>query len=239
VSEGVNNLLSEGVDLLQAVPASVKAIFVVGAGAYIMRGTLFELHAVIGYHLRRAIAEAKDEREWNWVGSFTEAEFAEVLEGRKEWEDREFRRADICEAAAAQAVRSSLVPGRAQALRKRARRHMARMQAMQGETERLRALKERIEAERLRQSVKVSANRVRSLMSGLHSESDARATHALSELNRIAGLIDWEQFVPPRFTGAVRERVLNILRRMAGTEHLGEARACCAQYEQLFAGRAL
>jgi hypothetical protein len=241
VWDGIGNLfiavLSEASDQLAAVPTPMKVALAAGATAFVMRGTLFETHAVISYTVRRAIAEARAEREWNWLGSFAQAEFDEVLEERKGWESHEFHRADICEAAAAQAARSSLFPGRAQALRKRARRHMARMQAIQAETQRLCELKERIEAERLRQSVKVSADRVRSLMSGLLSESEALATNALSELNRIAAHVEWDQLVPGRLTGNMRERVLNILRRMGGTDHLGEARAAYGQYQQVLAGR--
>jgi hypothetical protein len=186
--------------------------------------------------VRRAIREARADREWNKLGSLSESEFDVLINARNAWAEEKFEKADICRNTADEAVGGLAFPGYVKSLRKRARKHMAGMHAINAETQRLSELKARIEAERNKQTVAINPIRIRKLMAALTSESEALAVSALMELNRIATQIDWETFVPAGATPAVRERTLNVLRRIAGNNSLGEARNAYTQYQQVLRG---
>jgi hypothetical protein len=201
--------------------------------AFVMRGTLFETHAVISYTTRRRIMEARADREWDRLGSLSDTEFEELMTWRSEWAQAEFNKADVCTQAAKTSSILLDILGRKQSLRRQAQKHREKMHTINAESERLQDLKAQIDRERAKQSIRVGANGVRRLMASLMSPSEDIATTALMELNRIAGQIDWEPFLPTGAASAVRTRVLNILRRLAGTNSLGEARNAYAQYQQM------
>jgi len=196
------------------------------------RDTLFETHAVLSYKVRRAIREALTDREWRRLGSLSESEFDYFIAARNELAQDEFRKADILRNAAEEARNGFGLPGQSGALRRRASKHTERMNTINRETQRLLELKALIDTERAKQSTRVNASGVRKLMANLVAASEAIAVSALMELNRIASRIDWEPFLPQGATATVRSRVLNILRRMAGTNNLGEARNAYSQYQQ-------
>jgi hypothetical protein len=196
------------------------------------RETIFETHAVISYRARRAMAEARADREWNRLGSLSESEFDALISARNEWAEEKFRKGDICKIAAEEGAFGIGFPGRVAALRKRAQKHMSAMHAINVETQRLLELKARIESERARQSVGIDHVQVRRLMADLISDSQAVAVGALMELNRFASRINWEPFVPRDMPSAMRERTFKILRKLAGTTSLSEARNAHAQYQQ-------
>jgi hypothetical protein len=228
-----NELLTGLEEWAGSVPAGAWTAIGGGVLAFVMRDTLFETQAVLSYQLRRAIAEARADREWNRLGSLSESEFDALINARNAWAEEKFRKADICQSAADEAVGTLGLPGRVKALRRRARKHMAAMHAINADTQRISELKARIESERSKQTVTINPIRIRKLMGALASESEAAAIGALTELNRLGSRINWESFVHDRMPSAVRERTLNILRRLAGTTSLGEARNCYAQYQQV------
>jgi hypothetical protein len=207
--------------------------------AYVMRGTLFETQAVISYTTRRRIAEARADREWNRLGSLSDTEFEELMTWRSEWAQAEFGKADVCTQAAKSSSLLLDILGRKGSLRRQAQKHREKMHTINAESERLQDLKGQIDRERAKQSMRVGANGVRRLMMSLMSASEDIAATALMELNRIAGQIDWEPFLPKGAAAAVRTRVLNILRRLAGTNSLGEARNAYTQYQQMAEGHGL
>jgi hypothetical protein len=218
---------------ISSVPANVWIVFGTVTAAYVMRGTLFETHALISYHVHQRITEARADREWSRLGSLTEDEFDNLIARRKAWADKKFRRAGVCKDAAARAEFGFNVPSRAQSLRMSAQKLMADMHAIDHETARLLALKARIESERVRQVNATNVIRIRQLMGSLLA-ADPLAHTALAELNRIATEIDWSPFLEDIAGIAhVHERALNILRRMAGTNSLGEARNAFRTYQQM------
>jgi hypothetical protein len=232
----MTDLLDSVADLaLTAVEAVPRQMWWIAGGAvlaFAMRETIFETHAVISYRTRRAMAEARADREWNRLGSLSESEFDALISARNEWAEEKFRKADICKIAAEEAAFGIGFPGRVAALRKRAQQHMSAMHAINAETQRLLELKARIESERARQSVGIDHVQLRRLVADLMSDSQAVAVGALMELNRFASRIDWDPFVPRDMPSAMRERTFKILRKLAGTNSLSEARNAHAQYQQ-------
>jgi hypothetical protein len=232
--EFLDGLTDWGLAAAGAVP---RPIWMITGGAVLVvatRETIFETHAVISYRARRAMAEARADREWNRLGSLSESEFDALISARNEWAEEKFRKGDICKIAAEEAAFGIGFPGRVAALRKRAQKHMSAMHAINAETQRLLELKARIDSERTRQSVGIDHVQLRRLMADLISDSQAVAVGALMELNRLASRsrIDWEPFVPREMPPAVRERTFKILRKLAGTNSLSEARNAYAQYQQ-------
>jgi len=57
------------------------------------------------------------------------------------------------------------------------------------------------------------------------SLSDRTARQALAELNRNGNWFDWESLAPDEMAPSLRDRLTKVLRLMAGTTNLDEARS--------------
>lgn len=101
----------------------------------------------------------------------------------------------------------------------------AQAEAQRNEAERLERLWQAIEKERGGPGDKAGMRKkVLRLMRRLDAADRRAAQNALDELNRIGAWFDWDSLAPSEMTAAQRSRLVQLLRLMAGTNSLGEAR---------------
>jgi hypothetical protein len=163
--------------------------------------------------------ERKRLREWYYYGGMEPAEFrAHVTSIRKE-ADKQVRLAERLEGRGSGGFQR-------QVLRKAAWRRQMRAQALHDEADRLERLWKAIEKERDSPGDSVAMRgRVLGLMRRLESHDDRAADGALAELKRIGNWFNWETLAPKEMSQQQRERLVKLLRLMAGTASVDEARS--------------
>ncbi|MBV8654072.1 MAG: hypothetical protein JO255_21615 [Alphaproteobacteria bacterium] len=209
-------------------------------GAFVVLRRLWrEWSAIGGYVLRQsaltAWLRAKEQmesnarqREWNAIARLSDETFAAIITRMRERAEMQSRLADILlhEAGRANETRAAFLAERAAT-----RRHKA--EALNTEADRLETLrKEIVEAKQTREQTD-RKSRLRDLITGLGSNVDALAVTALAELNAMGSGIEWELLIPTNLPELVRARLAKILRHMAQTSSLGEARNARAQAEHI------
>jgi hypothetical protein len=113
-------------------------------------------------------------------------------------------------------------------LKKSAKTHIAKAQALSKEQDRLENLW--LFTARRREEKRENENRTRArrqvlgLMHLLHATYEAYAQDALAELNKIRTSFDWDLLIPQSMPVTDRIRMHRLLQVMAGTSQLGEAR---------------
>jgi hypothetical protein len=166
----------------------------------------------------RSSQRAKDRERAQFV-EMSEEDFKSVLQKKdaeRRWHER---RSDILNAEARRTGGAGI---KADALRKRAKEHLAAARKVSEEMRRLQAVWTQLS--HLRQLRCVS-----DLIRELQSRDDVAARRALKQLNKIWATFDWSVFIPQAMPAKDRPRLLRFLEMMASTIHLGEARAA---YEQ-------
>jgi hypothetical protein len=118
-------------------------------------------------------------------------------------------------------------------LRRRAQQYLDAAYAMHDEVVRLEQLWSEIETERREKQKNASAEKIRGLVNQLDSAIEAVASRALAELNRLRASIDFGKLAPAELPEFARLQVINILRLMAGTNNLHEARNALAQLRRI------
>jgi hypothetical protein len=106
-----------------------------------------------------------------------------------------------------------------------AQRRYARAHALNNEADRLEALWQTIEQEREKAKEGPAARaEVLRLMRRLLSMDESTASGAFAELRRMGNSFRWDYLVPKELSAPQSERLLKVLRLMAGTTSLDEAR---------------
>jgi|HubBroStandDraft_3_1064219.scaffolds.fasta_scaffold00850_3 hypothetical protein len=163
-------------------------------------------------------AERRRVREWYYYGSMEAREFRRVVNALRREADKQDRLAERLEGRGGGAFQSQI-------LQRAASRRHDRAQALDDEADRLEALWQAIEKERENPSDSGAARaEVLALMRRLDSYNDRDAQRALAELRRFGNRFAWDSLAPKEFTAPQRERLVKLLRLMAGTSSLDEAR---------------
>lgn len=229
--------------LLAWIVGIVVVVAIIAALAYVAFMALRQLWrewSAIGGHILRKSAHAawlraKDQmesnarqREWNAIARLSDENFKTMITRLRERAEMQSRLSEILlhEAGRAGETRAAFLAERAAA-----RRHRA--EAFTAEADRLEALRREIaEAQQTREQTDRKA-RLSDLIAGLGSNVDALAMTALAELNGMGSAIEWELLIPTELPELVRARLAKILRHMAQTSSLGEARNARAQAEHI------
>jgi hypothetical protein len=154
--------------------------------------------------------------EWYYYGGMDEREFRAHPASMRRAADKQDRLAERLEDRAGQGFRGRI-------LRQAAIRRQTQAQHFRDEADRVERLWQAIEKERGGPGDKAG---MRKKVLGLMQKLDGRfhADKALAELNRIGNWFDWGTLAPADMPRPQRERLVQLLRLMAGTTSLGEAR---------------
>lgn len=159
--------------------------------------------------------------EWYYYGEMEDDEFDGVLASLRE---RAAREEELAERLQSRAGRLNLG-----IVRDAVRRRERKAAKLYDEAERLELLRERIELERKNgggdDDTLIGLGEVLNLMRDLDCGDARIGMRALAELNRIWASFDWERFVPYGAAEGERRRIVTLLRMMASTSSVAEARS--------------
>jgi hypothetical protein len=162
--------------------------------------------------------ERKRRREWYYYADMELSDFRALLGSMRRLAERQVRLAERLEGRGSRGFLGEI-------LRLAAGRRQKRAEALDAEADRLERLWKAIEKERGSQGDSVATRaKVLGLMRRLDSLDDRAANGALGELKRIGNWFDWEGLAPKEMAPPQRERLVKLLRLMAGTTSLDEAR---------------
>jgi len=162
--------------------------------------------------------ERKRRREWYYYGSMVPGDFRAFLSLLRREAEEQIRLAERLEGRSSRGFLGEI-------LRLAAGRRQKRAEALDAEADRLERLWKAIEKERGSQGDSAAMRaKVLGLMRRLDSLDDRAANGALGELKRIGNCFDWEGLAPKEMAPPQRERLVKLLRLMAGTSSLDEAR---------------
>lgn len=173
-------------------------------------------------------SERKRQREWFYYGSMEPQTFHELIAALRGKANKQMRLAERLKGRGGGPLTSHV-------LRRAARRRQVRAQALHSEADRLEALWKTIEKEREKADEGPAARvKVLRLMRRLVSLDEHAAGGAFAELRRMANWFRWESLAPKEMTPPQREKLTKVLRLMAGTSSLDEARnAYCSALRML------
>ena len=162
--------------------------------------------------------ERKRRREWYYYADMQPGDFRALLSAIRREAEKQIRLAERLEGRSSRGFLGEI-------LRLAAWRRQKRAEALQAEADRLERLWKAIEKERGSQGDSAAMRtKVLGLMRRLDSLDDRAANGALGELKRIGNWFDWEGLAPKEMAPPQRERLVKLLRLMAGTASLDEAR---------------
>jgi hypothetical protein len=186
--------------------------------AVLFCGSLIERY-VIGCELGGEWwAEKKQVREWYRIGSMEPRDFQALTASIRKEADRGDHLADRLASRAGAGFRGHV-------LRNAVWRRHQKAQALRAEADRLEHLWDTIEKERGGPNDSAAMRtKVLRLMQRLNFIDERAAMQALDELKRIGNWFDWESLAPKEMGEPQRERLGKLLRQMAGTTNLDEAR---------------
>jgi hypothetical protein len=162
--------------------------------------------------------ERKRRREWYYYGSMEPSDFRAHLNALRREADKQTRLSERLTSRGGRGFQG-------QVLLRAAYRRQARAASLRAEARRLEHLWNTIEKERGSPGDSTAARaKVLDLMRRLDSANDRAAETALAELRRVGNWFDWETLAPREMAPPQRERLIKLLRLMAGTASLDEAR---------------
>jgi hypothetical protein len=210
VAPPLNWLLS--ISLEWQIELGMLVIFTVFCGSIIE-------HYFVGWELGGEWwKERKRVREWYYYGSMEPREFRPLVGSIRRKADKEVRLAERLEGRGGGGLKS-------QVLHRAAWRRRMRAQALHDKADRLEQLWQAIEKERGSPGDSAATRpKVLGLMRRLDSIDEHAAKGALAELKRIGNWFDWECLVPEPMPPPQRDRLVKLLKLMAGTASLNEAR---------------
>jgi hypothetical protein len=185
--------------------------------AVLFCGSLIERYVIGGELFREWWAEKKQVREWYRIGSMEPRDFWALTAAIRKEADRGDHLADRLASRAGAGFRGHV-------LHNAAWRRQQRAQAHRAEADRLERLWDAIEKERGPGDSAATRVKVLGLMQRLNFLDERAAIRALDELKRIGNWFDWESLAPKEMGEPQRERLGKLLRQMAGTTNLDEAR---------------
>jgi hypothetical protein len=163
-------------------------------------------------------SERKRRREWYYYARMEAGDFRALVSSIRRLAERQVRLAERLEGRSSRGFLGEI-------LRLAAWRRQKRAEALHAEADRLERLWKAIEKERGSQGDSAATRaKVLGLMRRLDSLDDRAANGALGELKRIGNWFDWEGLAPKEMAPPQRERLVKLLRLMAGTTSLDEAR---------------
>jgi hypothetical protein len=162
-------------------------------------------------------SERKRHREWFRIGSMEPREFKAVVTALRRKAEKETRLAERLQGRGVSALTSQI-------LQRAVWRRQVRAEALHNEADRLEGLWGAIEKERENAERPETRIKVLQLMRRLLSADDRTASGALAELKRMGNWFSWESLAPKDMGPPEREKLTKVLRLMAGTSSLDEAR---------------
>lgn len=163
-------------------------------------------------------SERKRRYDWYYYGSMEPREFRAVIAALRRKAEKETRLAERLEGRGGGALTSRV-------LKKASWRRQMRAEALHAEADRLEALWKAVEKERENAADSPATRaKVLQLMRRLASADDRTAGGALAELKRMGNWFRWETLSPSDMAEPQREKLTKLLRLMAGTSSLEEAR---------------
>jgi len=174
-------------------------------------------HAVIGGQLAGEWSyKRKRRREWYRIGSMPAPAFTAFIAALRSKAEKEIRLAVRLDRD------GEIMSGPRW---RAAQRRYDRGHALNNEADRLEALWQTIEEQREKSKEGPAARaQVLRLMRRLLSMDESTASGAFAELRRMGNSFRWESLVPKELAAPQSERLLKVLRLMAGTTSLDEAR---------------
>jgi hypothetical protein len=162
-------------------------------------------------------SERKRHREWFRIGSMEPREFHAVVTSLRRKAEKETRLSERLQGRGVSALMSQI-------LQRAVWRRQVRAEALHNEADRLEGLWRAIEKERENAERPETRNKALQLMRRLLSADAPTASGALSELKRMGNWFNWECLAPKDMGAPEREKLTKVLRLMAGTSNLDEAR---------------
>lgn len=162
--------------------------------------------------------EEKRRREWYRVAAMEPEEFRDYTASFRQRAERQQR-------LAGRLVGRGGGPLATRILRRAAWRREQRARIEHNEADRLETLWRAVEKEREKSNAHEARARVLQLMRRLTSPDERTARGAFAEIRRLSNSFDWESLVPGEMTQPHREKLMKLLRLMAGTTSLDEARS--------------
>ena len=163
-------------------------------------------------------AERKRRREWYRIGGMAPQEFHDLVRSIRRAADKQTRLAERLEGRGGNGFTTHF-------LRRAAWRRRIRALAFHDEADRLERLWTEIEKEReTAADGPATRTKVLRLMRRLDSRDDDAASGALAELRRMGNWFKWESLAPRAMEAPLRDKFIKVLRLMAGTSSLDEAR---------------
>jgi hypothetical protein len=162
-------------------------------------------------------SERKRHREWFRIGSMEPREFHAVVTSLRRKAEKETRLAERLQGRGVSALMSQI-------LQRAVWRRQVRAEALHNEADRLEGLWRAIEKERENADSAETRTVVLQLMRRLLSADDRTSSAALAELKRKGNSFSWESLAPRGMGPPEREKLTKVLRLMAGTSNVDEAR---------------
>jgi hypothetical protein len=170
--------------------------------------------------------------EWHRYSRRTDAQIRQEIDRLRARAERHYRIADVLMETAGNAV-SPAEAAKARLLDGPIARRFARRNALNAAADRIECLAAEIAKARELQLKEQTRRQAIGLIDRLETEDAGAAEAALAELNTIGPQIDWDSIIPAAIPQPARPRLMKILRQMAGTSSLGEARNAKTQADNI------
>jgi hypothetical protein len=220
--------------ILIALLCAVLIVAVARGGLEFMALTAFRFGEWMAA-LRTWLSNGRRNRERRAFGRVSEEAFRAEVERRKTLIARLVRRSEILYAQADWLEISSLtIPGIVRRLRRRASWNLEAAEREQARLENREKLWAELELTRRDAKDVETRERVHMLLRLLGSKVEAAAAKALAELNQIGkSSFDWATLLPDGLPGDVRDKLVKLLRLMAGASTISEARTAHGRARQV------